>query len=76
MTVADIPKTNGQPAKSAAAAQPLEFKVRDLSLADWGRKELDLAEQEMPGLMAIRAEYKKQQPLAGAKIMGSLHMTV
>jgi adenosylhomocysteinase len=52
------------------------FKVADLSLAEWGRKELRLAEQEMPGLMAIRAEYKGQKPLAGAKIMGSLHMTV
>src|SRR6185503_6990594 len=52
------------------------FKVRDLSLAEFGRKEIRLAEQEMPGLMAIRAEYKGKQPLKGAKIMGSLHMTV
>jgi adenosylhomocysteinase len=52
------------------------YKVRDLGLAEFGRKEIRLAEQEMPGLMAIRAEYKRQQPLAGAKIMGSLHMTV
>jgi len=54
----------------------LIYKVKDLSLADWGRKELDLAEIEMPGLMALREEYKGQKPLAGAKIMGSLHMTV
>ncbi len=54
----------------------LQYKVADLSLADWGRKELDLAEIEMPGLMALREEYKGQKPLAGAKIMGSLHMTV
>src|SRR5436190_11065161 len=54
----------------------LEFKVRDLSLADWGRKEIMLAEQEMPGLMAVRAEYAKQQPLKGLRIMGSLHMTI
>ncbi len=54
----------------------LEFKVADLSLADWGRKEILLAEQEMPGLMALRAEYQGQQPLAGQRIMGSLHMTV
>jgi adenosylhomocysteinase len=54
----------------------MEYKVADLSLADWGRKELDLAEIEMPGLMALRAEYKGKKPLAGAKIMGSLHMTV
>jgi adenosylhomocysteinase len=52
------------------------FKVRDLGLADFGRKEIRLAEQEMPGLMAIRAEYRGKHPLKGAKIMGSLHMTV
>src|SRR5438477_850048 len=52
------------------------YKVRDLELAEFGRKEIRLAEQEMPGLMAIRDEYRKQRPLAGAKIMGSLHMTV
>jgi adenosylhomocysteinase len=52
------------------------FKVRDLSLAEFGRKEIRLAEREMPGLMAIRAEYKGKQPLRSAKIMGSLHMTV
>ncbi|MGL1904463.1 MAG: adenosylhomocysteinase, partial [Fibrobacterales bacterium] len=54
----------------------IDFKIADINLADWGRKELDLAEIEMPGLMALRDEYKGQQPLAGAKIMGSLHMTV
>jgi adenosylhomocysteinase len=52
------------------------FKVADLSLADFGRKEIMLAEQEMPGLMALREEYAGQNPLAGAKIMGSLHMTI
>ena len=52
------------------------FKVADLSLAEWGRKEIRLAEQEMPGLMAAREEYSPEQPLAGLKIMGSLHMTV
>jgi adenosylhomocysteinase len=52
------------------------FKVADLSLADFGRKEIRLAEQEMPGLMSIRAEYASQQPLKGARVMGSLHMTV
>jgi adenosylhomocysteinase len=52
------------------------FKVRDLALAEFGRKEIRLAEQEMPGLMAIRAEYRGKKPLEGAKIMGSLHMTV
>ncbi|MCU0635542.1 MAG: adenosylhomocysteinase, partial [Gemmatimonadaceae bacterium] len=52
------------------------FKVADLSLAEWGRKEIRLAEQEMPGLMALRAEHKGKAPLKGAKIMGSLHMTI
>src|SRR6266566_4179891 len=58
------------------SAQALELKVRDLSLAEWGRKEILLAEQEMPGLMAVRAEYAKQQPLKGLRIVGSLHMTI
>ena len=53
-----------------------DFKVADLSLAPLGRKEIQLAEHEMPGLMAIRAEYADAQPLAGARITGSLHMTV
>jgi len=53
-----------------------DFKVADLSLADWGRKELTIAETEMPGLMATRAEYGKAQPLKGARITGSLHMTI
>jgi adenosylhomocysteinase len=52
------------------------FKVADLSLAEFGRKEIRLAEQEMPGLMSIRAEYSGSKPLAGARVMGSLHMTV
>lgn len=54
----------------------MEYKVKDLSLASWGRKEIDLAETEMPGLMALRQEYGSQKPLAGARIMGSLHMTI
>src|SRR5512134_1581396 len=54
----------------------LEFKVADLSLAEWGRKEIRLAEQEMPGLMAVREEYRAAQPLKGQRIMGSLHMTI
>ena len=52
------------------------FKVKDISLADWGRKEIELAEAEMPGLMALREEYKDQQPLKGARIAGCLHMTI
>jgi adenosylhomocysteinase len=53
-----------------------DFKVADLSLAPWGRKEIELAEVEMPGLMSLRAEFTDGQPLAGARIMGSLHMTI
>src|SRR5881396_2936661 len=53
-----------------------DFKVADLSLADWGRKEIRIAESEMPALMAIRAEYAAAQPLKGALITGSLHMTI
>src|SRR5215213_6051559 len=52
------------------------FKVKDLSLAEFGRNEIRLAEHEMPGLMALRKQYGAQKPLAGARIMGSLHMTV
>ena len=51
-------------------------KVKDISLADWGRKEINLAEAEMPGLMALREEYKDEQPLRGARIAGCLHMTI
>src|SRR6478735_3657210 len=67
--------TTTRPTSTSALDRPA-FKVADLSLADFGRKEIRLAEQEMPGLMALRAEYAGQKPLAGAKIMGSLHMTV
>ncbi len=55
---------------------PDPFKVADLSLAAFGRKEIELAEHEMPGLMAMRAEFAASQPLAGARVTGSLHMTV
>ncbi|HET7583861.1 MAG TPA: adenosylhomocysteinase [Gemmatimonadaceae bacterium] len=63
-------------ARTAASQERPPFKVRDLSLAPWGRNEIRLAEHEMPGLMALRAEYRGAKPLAGARIMGSLHMTV
>ena len=53
-----------------------DFKVADLSLADWGRKEIAIAETEMPGLMSTRKEYGPSQPLKGARIAGSLHMTI
>jgi adenosylhomocysteinase len=66
-----------EPTPSAArGADRPPFKVRDLALAEWGRNEIRLAEHEMPGLMALRQRYAGQRPLAGAKIMGSLHMTV
>ena len=52
------------------------FKVKDITLADWGRKEIELAEAEMPGLMSLREEYKNEQPLKGARIAGCLHMTI
>ena len=58
------------------ATKTLPYKVKDIALADWGRKEIQLAEAEMPGLMALRAEYKDAQPLAGARIAGCLHMTI
>ena len=61
---------------STATSTALDFKVADLNLAEWGRKEIALAEQEMPGLMAVREEYADQQPLADQRIMGSLHMTI
>src|SRR3954468_18799366 len=60
----------------AADSKFSDFRVADLSLADWGRKEMLIAESEMPALMAIRAEYAKQQPLRGARVTGSLHMTI
>ena len=53
-----------------------DYKVADISLADWGRKELEIAETEMPALMALRAKYKAKQPLKGAKILGCIHMTI
>ncbi|OWV40644.1 adenosylhomocysteinase, partial [Mameliella alba] len=53
-----------------------DYAVRDIALAGFGRKELDIAETEMPGLMALRAEYGEAKPLKGARIVGSLHMTI
>ncbi len=53
-----------------------DYKVADLSLADWGRRELRIAEGEMPALMAMRAKYQAAQPLAGARILGCIHMTI
>src|ERR1044072_2751630 len=60
----------------ANVASSNDFHVADLGLADWGRKEILIAETEMPGLMAIREEFAKSQPLKGSRITGSLHMTI
>ena len=57
-------------------ADKQDYVVKDLELAAWGRKEMDIAETEMPGLMASREEFGKSQPLKGARITGSLHMTI
>ncbi|HEU5358879.1 MAG TPA: adenosylhomocysteinase [Gemmatimonadales bacterium] len=64
-----------EPRTTSESTDRPPFKVRDLSLAEWGRNEIRLAEQEMPGLMALRSEYAGKRPLAGARIMGSLNMT-
>src|SRR3954447_22622809 len=58
------------------AAKTQDYIVKDIGLADWGRKELDMAETEMPGLMAVRKEYGPKKPLKGARIAGCLHMTI
>jgi adenosylhomocysteinase len=68
--------TTTTPTPAAAGASVPDFKVADLSQADFGRKEIELAEHEMPGLMALRERYRAEKPLAGAKITGSLHMTI
>lgn len=62
--------------KMQAVDQKLDYKVKDISLADWGRLEIELAEAEMPGLMALRDKYGKEKPLKGARIAGCLHMTI
>ncbi|MFP6779138.1 MAG: adenosylhomocysteinase, partial [Alphaproteobacteria bacterium] len=54
----------------------MDYKVADISQAEWGRKEIEIAETEMPGLMALREEFKDKKPLEGAKIVGCLHMTI
>src|SRR5579872_392919 len=61
---------------TAPAVSALPCKVKDMSLADWGRKEIELAENEMPGLMALRKKYGATKPLKGARIAGCLHMTI
>ena len=61
---------------STATLNQTDFKVADMTLAEWGRKEISIAEQEMPGLMSIRRKYAKEKPLAGVRVTGSLHMTI
>jgi adenosylhomocysteinase len=63
-------------ASNAVAQLKLPFKVANIELAEWGRKEMDLAEREMPGLMALRERHGAQKPLAGVRVTGSLHMTI
>ncbi|HEY8699136.1 MAG TPA: adenosylhomocysteinase, partial [Rhizomicrobium sp.] len=63
-------------ASSAAHTLPHDYAVKGINLADWGRKEIDIAETEMPGLMATREEFGGSKPLKGARIAGSLHMTI
>ena len=65
-----------RPARPANGNGAADFKVKDLSLAAWGRKAIDIAEHEMPGLMSIRRKYAPQKPLKGVRVTGSLHMTV
>jgi len=62
--------------QNMVADTPLKYKVADISLAEWGRKEIEIAEKEMPGLMSIRKKYSTEKPLKGARISGSLHMTI
>ena len=62
--------------KNKTLTEYVPYKVKDLSLAEWGKKEIKLAEAEMPGLMALRANLKKEKPLKGARIAGCLHMTI
>jgi adenosylhomocysteinase len=63
-------------ATTAFETATTDYKVADMSLADWGRKEINIAEHEMPGLVSIRNKYAAQKPLAGVRITGSLHMTI
>jgi adenosylhomocysteinase len=62
--------------ENIAMTASMKYKVADMSLAEWGRKEIEIAEKEMPGLMAIRKKYSAEKPLKGARISGSLHMTI
>src|SRR5438105_13173227 len=69
-------KTNGRKNLTANSKARSDYHVKDLSLAEWGRKEISVAEQEMPGLLAVRAKHGPQKPLNGVRVSGSLHMTI
>ena len=75
--LAELTAATANLAKYAAATpKGADYIVSDITLADWGRKEINVAEHEMPGLMAIRKKYSKQTPLKGVRVTGSLHMTI
>src|SRR5712671_3650000 len=75
--MATLTKTDGKKATATnGKTRGNDHKVKDLSLAEWGRKEISVAEQEMPGLMAVREKYGAQKPLNGVRVSGSLHMTI
>src|SRR5687768_7121427 len=80
MTQSVVSGGGGKPAKEIQTKLPTQagsyYRVADMSLAEWGRKEIAIAETEMPGLMALRAEYGASQPLKGARVAGCLHMTI
>jgi adenosylhomocysteinase len=71
-----LTKTNGKKTAATNGKARADYKVRDISLAEWGQKEISVAEQEMPGLMAIRQKHAVQKPLNGVRVTGSLHMTI
>ena len=75
MATVKLPPSRAKIAKNGTSAPKQDFKVKDLSLADWGRKTIDVSEQEMPGLMSIRKKYATSKPLKGVRVTGSLHMT-
>src|SRR6266704_2652851 len=70
-----LTKTNGKKTPATNGKGRNDFLVKDISLADWGRKEISVAEQEMPGLMTVREKYGASKPLNGVRVSGSLHMT-
>src|SRR5262245_19842381 len=72
--MATLTKANGK--KAGTKTRGADYKIRDISLAEWGRKEISVAEQEMPGLMSVRENYGVEKPLRGVRVSGSLHMTI